>query len=122
MLRSLRIILEFLPQPGDVHIDGSRGNVARIFPYVLEQFFPRHDAPAMIHQVAKQLQFLAGHVHFAAGLVHLGALEIHFDIAEFESLHRNPLILPDAAEQRFHPRQQFGGIERLGQIIIGAEL
>src|SRR5579871_4882895 len=122
VLGALRAILKLLPEPRNMDIDGSRGNVALIFPDVLEQVFARHDGAAAVDQIAKQLEFLGRQRYRLAILPYLAALEIGDDTVEFEVRDSCPTLFHDPPQQRFHASQQLRGIERFGQIVVGAQL
>src|ERR1700736_5997548 len=49
----LGVVFQLLPQPGDVNVDGARGNIALIFPDMLQQILSRNHGPAPVDEITK---------------------------------------------------------------------
>src|SRR5271166_5152872 len=95
----LWIVLELLAQPSYVDINGPRGDIARVFPNVLQYLLARYDSSAMMDHVAQQLQFLPGDAHLLAALHQLRAFKVDLNIAELEALQWNAIVLLNTAQQ-----------------------
>src|SRR6185437_15436426 len=117
----LRIALELLPDPGDVHVDGAGGDVGAVLPNFAQQLLARDHAMAVINQIAQELQLFLRHADGLTAFADLGALEIDVDIFEMEAADGDAILLANAAQQSVDAGQQLGWVERLCQIIVGAE-
>ena len=60
VLRVPGIGLDFLPQPGDVHVDGPRGRHRVVSPDLVEKFFTRERRTAVLDEVAEELELARG--------------------------------------------------------------
>ena len=81
-LRVLRIFLDLLAQPGDVHIHGTRGRVPSVAPNIAQQFFARKRRARMLDQIAKQLKLLSRKRNRLAVARHFGATHINLHVAK----------------------------------------
>jgi hypothetical protein len=58
----LRVVFEFLAEPGDVYIDGAGGHARLILPHGLQKFVARNYIAAAIDQVAQEIELLGSEV------------------------------------------------------------
>src|SRR5579884_236641 len=113
--------LEFPPQVTDVHVDGPVKGCGGSFVEGIHQLIARKDASGGFHQLLKDVEFKSSQLD-------RDALPSHFTRAgvELDILHAQYALRPRgrlaAAENGPDPGQQFPGIERLGQIVVSADL
>jgi hypothetical protein len=79
------------------------------------------DAAGMAGELGEEAIFLRRQAHLFAGLRHPPRRQIDLDIAGNHHRHLGPGRQP-MAERGADPRQHLLGVERLGDIIVGAEI
>src|SRR5579872_6859079 len=120
MFGRLWILLELLPQPCDMHVYCALGNEWLLLPHVFKNVFARDRLAAMINKVTQQFRLLGRQAYRRAVFGKLHFCEVRRDTAEFNPHHGRQLFLVNAAQQCSDARQQFIGIERFDQVIVGA--
>ena len=104
------------PEPGDVHVQGLRGQQRRIVPDLVDDVLTRDDLSRPGHQRPEQLELLVGQRDL--GTVHDDPTGpgLHPDAAEFQHFRLTP------PKERAHPGQQFGQPERLADVIVSSRV
>ncbi len=113
---------DLLAQPPHVHVDGPRAAGVAVAPDIREQEVPREHAPAVLHQVLEQQEFLGGQPHRLAAVGDDVALAVEFDGPVD---HRGaPGLRPAlrAPQQGADPGHELARAERLRDVVVGAEL
>jgi len=104
-----------------MNVDGTGVDVAAVFPDTLQISSPGH-ALAFIHQVAKELELLAGEAERWPARSTSARSKSTFDIAELILADRDAGFLSRAAKKGFDAGDQLGWIERLGEVIVAPSL
>ena len=84
---------------------------------MLDQLGTADDLALVVEQIGQELIFLRGQLHRIAGQGHLARSRVEPDIA-CDQFGRG--VARGAADQRAQAGNQFLGLERLGDIIVGA--
>ena len=108
---------ELLADAGDEHFDGVRIAVEILVVDMLDQLGAADHLALVVHQIGQELIFLRGQLHRLAGLGHLARARVEADVAG-DQLGAG--IARRAADQRAQAGDQLLGLERLGEIIVGA--
>ena len=87
-----------------------------------EQRVARERRAAVLDEVAQQLELPRGQIRRLAGARHLGAPHIDDDLAEAIDVAARLRRRPTAPQQRLESGHQLDRLERLRQIVVGAEL
>ena len=119
MPRPGRIGLEFPAKCHDVVVDDPVVQGEARGPRGIDQLFAREYPSPARNEGAKELEFERAHVDDATGALHFAAPEVHQYVAELEPVRGVDRRTP---KQGLDPSPQFTGTERLGEVIIGAEL
>ena len=122
-LRAPGVALELAPQsaePGPEYLD-----IVAVFgpPDPGEQLLVEHKPPRVVGQLAEQQPLGPGQVFGLAADQHLALAEIDGHIPHAEEL--GALVLLGglhSAPDGFDSGHQFVGVERLGQVVVGAQL
>ncbi len=75
--------------------------------------------PCALHECREQLELERADVDRPAAPTHLAAAEVHFGVAEAEHVRR---LHDRASQHRLDARAQLARVERLGDVVVGAEL
>src|SRR5204862_5880072 len=116
-------LAELPPQLADVHVD--RAGVARegVAPDPLEQLIAREHEAAVVEQLPKQVELLRRELDLLVADLDLAAAGVDGQVAVRDGRARNLLaIRRRAAEDRLHPRHELPWVERLRQVVVGADL
>src|ERR671935_92142 len=110
---------ELPSQVGDEDLDrvGDRERV--VAPDLVEQLLARDHQALVAHQVLEQLELALGELDRALATVHLVRVGVEAEIADAERRHaagRPP------AQQRPQSREQLLALERLDQVVVGADV
>src|SRR5262245_12038705 len=114
-------LFDLLTQLGDVHVDRSGEREAAVAPDRIEQLVARDYFASMFDEIFQDVEFSRRDFDRRPGLRHFELFEIDRDHAEMELFGRFALAM-SAAQERLDPGHQFHEAERLGHIIIGADL
>src|SRR5215510_11522017 len=106
-------------QIADVHVDDVALGVEVEPPHVLDQHRPREDAAGVAHEVLEQRPLARGQLDPAAAALHLARGRVERQVGQPQ--HRGA-SLRAAPEQGAHSRQELLERERLGQVVVGAEI
>src|SRR6185295_5391145 len=113
----VRVGLDLLPQSRNRMIDRSRDRRVWIRPDLTEQLLAGHDVTSPFGQIAKDVELAVTQVHDAVALY--GAQRQEID------RHRAERQLLDAwtrtGQHDLDSRQELLQIERLGDVVVGAE-
>jgi hypothetical protein len=121
----MRVGLDLLPEVAHVNVDRARVAELRGAPERLEQHPPAEDAARMRHQRAEKLELDVRELRPLPA--HLDRPPRHVD----EQPHSHDLLLgarsvaarrSSPPQERLHLRTELGDRERLGDVVVGAEL
>src|SRR5262245_44920845 len=119
--RGPRAVIDLAPQAVDHDIHDVRPAVELHVPDVLDDQDPRENAILVAHEVFQKLEFFVGQLDVALPAFHLPGETIDSQIVDLQ--HRAPLALgPRPPHESPDARQELGERERLGQIVVGAEV
>src|SRR5258706_5212850 len=104
-----------------MHVDRARDRRGVVAPDFVEQLVAGQDGAAVLDEVAKQLDLERRELDRRPFAPHLGAAKVDVNGAESVGIRGVRGHGPRAAQQRFDARQQLHHLERLGQIVVGAE-
>src|SRR3954451_6035093 len=110
---------ELSSQVGHEHLDGVRDRERVIPPNLVEQLLTADHQPLVAHQVLEQLELALREVDLPLAPSHLVGVGIEREVADPERGHpaRGP-----APEQRAHTREQLLALERLDEVVVGADV
>src|SRR6185312_69093 len=109
--------VQFLAQAADKDFDGVGIAVEILIVKMLHQFGARNDLAAMMGEIGQETIFQAGELDRIAVQGHSAGARVYaqgtdFDVGSGDARR--------AAQQGAQPRQQFLGVKRFGEIIVGA--
>src|SRR5215211_3482627 len=107
------------PQVGHEHLDRVRDRERVVAPDLVEQLLARDHQPLVSHQVLEQLELALRELHTALAPVHLVRVGVQREVADPQRRHaarRAP------AQERAQPREQLLALERLHEVIVGADV
>ena len=122
--RNVRISVrpaELAAQLGDVHVDRARAARVGHAPDPVEQLVPRDDDPGILEQVREQVELAAGELDGLARDGDLARLPVEHDVAELQGRGGGRRRI-DAAQHGLDPRRELARRERLGDVVVGADL
>ncbi len=111
--------LELGTELGDEVVHGARGAVVARPPHRVEDLLPAEHAPTGAGQRRQDLELGAGELHPLAAAAHLHPVEIERHLAEPDRAAGGGGAPP---QQRAHAGQQLAHRERLGDVVVGAEV
>ena len=112
---------QLLAEAPDVHVDRPGAAGVLVAPHVGQQQVAREHAAAMLDEVLKQQELLRRQLHVLA--VHLDGVPIGVDGQRPVAQRRRPAgCALDPAEQRGDAGGQLARAERLGDVVVGAQL
>src|SRR5215470_16455279 len=112
--------LELPSEPQDVRVHRSRGGELFVPPDLVEQAVARDGLTPVLQEVREQVEFLAGEGELTAGLEDLAAATVHAHVAKGQLVRLLAWTRPP--QHRAYAGQQLTQRERLGQVIVGAQL
>ena len=104
-----------------MRVDGAIEGVALVAMDRVEQLRPREDAPRLPHQRRQQGELGRRHLDRPSRHGHAHPRHVEHDVAGAHDVAALGSAV-DAPEDRAHPRHQLARAERLGQVVVGAEL
>src|SRR5262245_47537624 len=110
---------EFLAQTSDEDFDGVRVAVEILIVEMLDQIRARHHLPLMVREKRQQPIFGRGQLDRIPADRHARTSRVDAQRSDFYVGRRDARR---AAQQRAQARQQLLGVERLGNIIVGARI
>src|SRR5688500_4109934 len=124
VLRVAGIVFELLSEPRDVQVDGARRRHRVVAPDLVEQLVAAERGAAMFDEILQQLEFACREVEGRAGLDDLSATEVDGDVAKAKGLAGECCrrCRAAAAQERLDAPQELGHLERLDQVVVGAQL
>src|SRR5262245_37265447 len=117
------VLLDVLAQAADVHVDRTRLHVYVATPHQVQQLEPVVDPMRMRHEELEQLELPEREAGAFAIDRRLVGVEVDAQSPALEDLVRQREVLPVGSPQDGpYPRHQFPRRERLGDVVVGAEL
>src|SRR6266853_119893 len=116
-----RIFFQFLTQAGHVHVHGARIHVRAVSPYLLQQFFARKCCAAVLDEISKKLKFARRQVHNLSVPGRFGSQKVHMNGPEIKPARLRHGPARRAPEERFDAGHKLQHVERLRDVIIGAD-
>src|SRR5436190_19853536 len=118
-----RRLAELAPELADVDVDGAGVARERVAPDALEQLVTREHEPAVVEQLPEEVELLRRELDLLVADVHLSPAGVDDEVAVPE-LGALTLVARrrGSAKDRLHPCDELAGIERLCQIVVGADL
>ena len=114
--------LQLLAQAGDVDINGPRRRHGVVAPDLGQRLVARHEFAAALSEVAQQPVFLGREVDRPdPRRVDLGSRRVQREVADADDAARGRRRAT-SPKQCLDPREQLRHRERLGEVIVGAEL
>src|SRR5215211_2708212 len=107
------------PQVGHEHLDRVRDRERVVAPDLVEQLLARDHQPLVAHQVLEQLELALGQLDRALAAMDLVRVGVEGEVADAQRGHparRSP------AQQRAQPREQLLPLERLDEVVVGADV
>src|SRR5436305_4568401 len=117
-----RRVAELAPQLA--HVDVHRARVAgeRVAPDALEQLVARQHEAAVVEQLPEEVELLRRELDLLVADVHLAAAGVDQQVAVAERRALEILAVGRrAAQHRLDARDELAWIERLGQVVVGAD-
>src|SRR5579862_2483027 len=118
--RLFGVLLEFLPQAGDVGIDSPGEGVAVVSPDGAQQFIAGNGFAGALDEIAKKLKFACGEIDGFAFAGDFGLAHVDANGADIEGAVAG--MDGNAAQQDLDAGQQFCGFKGLGDVVVGAQL
>src|SRR5215469_6516368 len=110
---------ELRPEPPDADVDDVRTGVEIVAPDGRQQLVLAHRLARVLHELAEQQELQPGQGHRARSAVGLEPADVEDEIARPEHL---ACLVRFAAQLDPYPGQQFLQRERLGQVVVRAEV
>src|SRR5215212_4811797 len=107
------------PQVGHEHLDRVRDRERVVAPDLVEQLLAGDHQPLVAHQVLEQLELALGQLDRALAAMHLVRVRVEGEVADAQRGH--PARRP-APQQRAQPREQLLALERLDEVVVGADV
>ena len=106
-----------------MHVDGARVAGERVAPDALEQLVARQHEPAVVEQLPEQVELLRRELDLLAVDLHLAPAGVDLELAVGYLARLQLAALGDAAAQdRLDARDELARVERLRQVVVGADL
>ena len=112
--------VELLADLRDVNVDGARVAEPVVTPHAVEDLLAAQRESRPFREELEQLELLGRERDDAAADPYLAPAEVDRRVAGLDDLRAADLV--GAAQHRLHPRHQLGRRERLGHVVVGAEL
>src|SRR5262249_12620943 len=119
IMRTLGIGFDLLPQLP--HIDAQILRVREVIPQLAEQELVGEHLAGVLHQRAQKLVFLGGQFYLLVTHLHDAPYQVDREVAGAED-RTLPVHLQLMAQRRAHAGEQFVHAERLGDVVVGAEV
>src|SRR4030042_3623009 len=110
---------DLFSQGDDVVVNYTIGHERAVPPDEIQKLVPAQHFAAAADQGGEQLELEGGEIPRLAGTPQLAASKIHLRVAEPED---SRFIFRGAAERRLDPGPQLARAERLGYVVVGADL
>ena len=106
-----------------MHVDRARVAGERVAPDALEQLVAREHEPAVVEQLPEQVELLRRELDLAVADHRLAAAGVDHEVAVANLLALVAAALGRrAAQHALHPRHELARVERLRQVVVGADL
>src|SRR5215472_7930074 len=115
----LRILFQLLPKAGNMSIHRSRERIRHIAPNRLQQLLAWNRCSRAFNEVAEKLKFATRQIDWLSVSRNFGSLHVHNDRGKL--VDGLPRFYRYAAQQSFDPSDEFGGLKRLGHVIVRAK-
>ena len=118
-----RGVAELAAELADVDVDGARVAGEGVAPDALEQLVAREHEAAVVEQLPEQVELLRRELDLLLADAHLAAAGVDRQVAVAELLALDLAALGRrAAEDRLHAGDELARVERLRQVVVGADL
>src|SRR5919201_278276 len=118
-----RSIPELAPQLPDVDVDGARVAGEGVAPDALQQLVAREDEAAMVEQLPEQVELLRRELDLLLPDLHLAPACVDDEVAVLElRALAGGALRRRTPKDRAHPRDELARVERLRQVVVGADL
>src|SRR5205085_8224151 len=119
-----RIPLDLLAQVANVYVDGTRIAVRGVPPEALEQHGPAEHAAGRTRQDREDLELDVGELHLPAAHLDLALAEVDAHVALLERFLAAVAVRAQVgtAQHRLHAAAELAHRERLGDVVVCAEL
>src|SRR5207302_697643 len=118
-----RGLSELPPELADVHVHRAGVAGERVAPDALEELVPSQDEAAMVEQLPEKVELLRSELNLLAVHPHLAAARVDVERAVLELLLlRLAPVGQRSAQDRLHACDELAGVERLRQVVVGADL
>src|SRR6185295_18371177 len=118
-----RGVAELPAQLADVHVHRSRVAGEGVAPHALEQLVARQHEALVVEQLPEEVELLRGELDLVLADEHLAAARVDLEVAVLEL---RALLLAAlrrrAAEDRLDARDELARVERLREVVVGADL
>ena len=118
-----RRVAELAPHLPHVDVDRARVAGERVAPDALEQLVAREHEPAVVEQLPEEVELLRRELDLLVADHHLAAAGVDDEVAvaDLVALLAAP-VGRRAAEDALHARHELARVERLRQVVVGADL
>src|SRR4051794_35399010 len=110
---------ELPPQVGHEHLDRVRDRERVVAPDLVEQLLARDDEPLVAHEVLEQLELALGQLDLALAARDLVRVGVEREVADAQRRHPARRA---ATQQRAQASQQLLALERLDEVVVGADV
>src|SRR4051794_34878723 len=107
------------PQVRHEHLDGVPDGARAVAPDLVEQLLARDDEPLVAHQVLEQLELALGELDLAVSPANLVRVGVQREVSDAQRGHA---ARRTAAQQRPQPGEQLLALERLDEVVVGADV
>src|SRR5207244_4187609 len=124
-LHAVELMPQLLAQVADVHVDAAVKGREFATQYFFDEFFPPGYLSGGAQQSFQEIVFDRGQLDCLTGAMHRARARVHFDVADDQCFARTTgqrLLRLSSTQDSPNPSDEFAWIERLRQIVIGADL
>src|SRR4051794_25413599 len=110
---------ELPSQVGDEDLDRVRDRERVVAPHLVEQLLARDDQALVAHEVLEQLELALRELDAAVAAGDLVGVGVEHEVADTQRRHPAGRA---SAQQRAQARQQLLALERLDEVVVGADV
>src|SRR5712664_2604383 len=120
--RLLGVAFQLDAQGADEVVDRARRALVLRAPAAGQDVVAAQRPAAGLEEQPQHFEFLRGHLDRVSVARDRLRAQVRLDLPELHAVRRAVVAGRPAAEQRFDPREQLAQAERLGEVVVGAEL